>query len=70
MPHKETMVLVLSRKIGEEIVIDDRITIKIVDIEGPKIKIGVSAPRDMPVHRKEVHEMIHIRDAARSPVTG
>lgn len=50
--------LVLSRKKNEAIVINDEIVITIVDINGDKIRFGIDAPRDVPVHRKEVWEAI------------
>lgn len=50
--------LVLSRKKDEVIVIGDTIKIMIVDIQGDKVRIGIEAPKDVSVHRKEVHEAI------------
>jgi carbon storage regulator len=50
--------LILSRKPGESIVIDGRITVKIVRLDGDTIKLGISAPLDIPVHRQEVYEEI------------
>ena len=50
--------LILSRKSGESIVIDGRIHVKIVRVEGDVVKIGVQAPADIPVHRKEVYDEI------------
>ena len=50
--------LVLSRKIGESIVIDGRIHVKIVRVEGEVVKIGIEAPMDVPVHRLEVYQEI------------
>jgi carbon storage regulator len=50
--------LILSRKTNESIVIDGRITVKIVRIEGDVVKLGVEAPADVPVHRQEVYEEI------------
>jgi carbon storage regulator len=51
-------VLVLSRKKGESIVIDDRIKIMVVHIIGDRIRIGVEAAKEIPVHRLEVYEAI------------
>jgi len=48
--------LVLSRKVGEEIVIDDHIHITVVEIKGGKVRIGVCAPKDVVVDRQEIHE--------------
>lgn len=50
--------LVLSRKRDEAIVIGDCIKIVIVDIRGDKVRIGVEAPQDVPVHRREVQDAI------------
>lgn len=46
--------LVLSRKLGEKIVIGDNITITIVDIDRGKIRLGIEAPRDVPIFRQEL----------------
>lgn len=48
--------LVLSRKLNEEIVIDKRIVVTVVSIVGNMVKLGVSAPRDVTVDRKEIHD--------------
>ncbi len=50
--------LILSRKSGESIVIDGRIHVKIIRVEGDTVKVGVVAPADVPVHRLEVYEEI------------
>jgi carbon storage regulator len=50
--------LILSRKLGESIVIDGRITVKIVRLEGDIVKLGIDAPLEVPVHRQEVYEEI------------
>lgn len=50
--------LVLSRKKNESIVINNDITIVVVEIRGDKVRLGVEAPKDVPVHRKEVYEAI------------
>lgn len=50
--------LVLSRKRDQSIMIGDDIEIVIVDIKGEQVKIGIRAPRDVVIHRKEVYEEI------------
>lgn len=56
--------LVLSRKLGEVIKVGDDITIKIVEIRGDKVKIGIEAPRNLPVHREEVYREIQAEKAS------
>ncbi|MGV3606844.1 MAG: carbon storage regulator CsrA [Planctomycetaceae bacterium] len=50
--------LVLSRKKNESIVINNDITIVVVEIRGDKVRLGVEAPKEVPVHRQEVFEAI------------
>lgn len=50
--------LILSRKLGESIVIDGRITVKVVRLEGDTVKLGIAAPMEVPVHRQEVYDEI------------
>ena len=50
--------LVLSRKKNESIKINDDITIVVVDIRGDKVRLGIEAPAEVPVHRDEVYEAI------------
>jgi carbon storage regulator len=50
--------LVLSRKVNETIIINDNIVITVVDIRGDKVRLGIEAPKDVPVHRQEVYEAI------------
>ena len=50
--------LVLYRKKNESIVINDDITIVVVEIRGDKVRLGVEAPKEVPVHRNEVYEAI------------
>ena len=50
--------LVLSRKKNESIVINDDISIVVVEIRGDKVRLGVEAPKEVPVHRREVYDAI------------
>lgn len=56
--------LVLSRKKNESIVINNDITIVVVEIRGDKVRLGVEAPKEVPVHRREVYDAIRRNDAA------
>ena len=60
--------LVLSRMRDESIVIGDGITVTIVDIRGDKVRLGIEAPQEVPVHRQEVYEAIK-RDGQRRQTT-
>jgi carbon storage regulator len=67
-------VLILSRKLNESIVIDGRITVKVLRVEGEVVKLGIAAPPDVPVHRQELYEEIQrsnqqalTRDRATAP---
>ncbi len=50
--------LVLSRQRDESIIIGDNIVITIVDIRGDKVRLGIEAPKEVPVHRQEVYDAI------------
>jgi len=56
--------LVLSRKKNESIVINDDITIVVVEIRGDKVRLGVEAPKEVPVHRREVFDAIRRNEGA------
>lgn len=59
--------LVLSRKKNESIVIDNDITIVVVEIRGDKVRLGVEAPKEVPVHRREVFDAIHRDEQGKKP---
>ena len=50
--------LVLSRKKNESVVVSDDVVITVVEIRGDKVRLGIEAPKEMPVHRKEVFDAI------------
>ena len=59
--------LVLSRKKNESIVINNDITVTVVEIRGDKVRLGIVAPKEVPVHRQEVYEAIHGKPAGTEP---
>jgi carbon storage regulator len=62
--------LVLSRQRDESIMIGDNIVVTIVDIRGDKVRLGINAPTEIPVHRQEVYEAIqreNLRSARMDP---
>jgi carbon storage regulator len=50
--------LILSRKAGEKIVIGNDVTIEVVDVRSDRVRLGISAPKDVSVHREEVYQAI------------
>jgi len=50
--------LVLARKVGQSIVINDNIQILVIEVRGDQVRLGIEAPRSIPVHRKELLEQI------------
>jgi len=50
--------LVLSRQRDESIMIGDNVEIIIVDVRGDKVRLGITAPKDIPVHRREIYDAI------------
>jgi len=48
--------LVLSRRVGEEIIINDNVRVTVVAVKGDRVRLGIVAPRDVTVDRSEVHE--------------
>jgi carbon storage regulator len=57
-----SVMLVLSRQRDETIIIGDNIEVTVVDIRGDKVRLGITAPKDISVHRKEVYEDEHPLD--------
>ena len=63
--------LVLTRRAGESIVIADDVEVTILSIDGQKVRVGVRAPGDVPVHRKEIYLEIRAQaDEARAADDG
>jgi len=62
--------LVLSRKINQSIMVGDNVRIVVVAVDRDQVKLGIEAPRDIPVHRSEIYEEIQRtnQSAAASPV--
>ncbi len=60
--------LVLSRQRDESIVIGDKVVVTIVDIRGDKVRLGIQAPGEIPVHRQEVYEAIQRENRKGDPL--
>ena len=50
--------LILTRKVGETLMIGDEIEVTILSLKGNQVRIGVNAPKDVPVHREEIYDRI------------
>jgi carbon storage regulator len=60
--------LVLSRKKNESIVINNDVIVTVVEIRGDKVRLGIVAPKEVPVHRQEVFDAIHGKEAVAEPI--
>jgi carbon storage regulator len=61
--------LVLTRKLGESIAIDDHIKIRVVQIKGKQVRLGIEAPKDTKIHREEVYAAIQDQNQQSSQVS-
>ena len=50
--------LILTRRVGEKLVIGENVTVTVLGVKGNQVRIGIDAPRDVTVHREEVYERI------------
>lgn len=66
-PKDVIPMLVLSRKRNESIVIGDDVVVRVIEVRGDKVRLGIEAPREISVHRKEVFDAIHNRDGVDAP---
>lgn len=62
--------LVLTRKLGESIAIDDHIKVVVVQIKGKQVRLGIQAPKETKIHREEVYAAIQEqnKEAAKAPI--
>ena len=50
--------LILTRRVGESVMLGDEVTITVLSVKGNQVRVGVNAPRHAPVHREEIYERI------------
>ncbi|MCF2642418.1 MAG: carbon storage regulator CsrA [Lachnospiraceae bacterium] len=62
--------LALTRKKGESLVINNNVEITVLEVRGEQVKIGISAPKEVPIYRKEVYTQIQDENTAASSVEG
>lgn len=58
--------LILTRRVGESLMIGDEITVTVLGVKGNQVRIGVNAPRDVAVHREEIYDRIKDDDKGNS----
>ena len=56
--------LILTRRIGETVMIGDKVTVTVLSVNGNQVRIGVNAPKEVEVHREEVYERVQAERAA------
>ena len=54
--------LILTRRVGETLVIDDAIEVTVLGVKGNQVRLGIKAPKDVTIHREEVYQRIHQDD--------
>lgn len=59
--------LILTRKVGETLVIGDDVTVTVLGVKGNQVRIGVDAPRDVTVHREEIAQRVRQQNGAAPP---
>lgn len=59
--------LILTRRVGESIMIGDNVTVTVLGIKGNQVRIGVNAPKAVTVHREEVYQRIQLENAGENP---
>ena len=76
LERKEQTMLILTRRVGETVMIGDSVTVTILGVKGNQVRVGVNAPKEIAVHREEIYERIKREEqaaggtAVRRPISG
>ncbi len=60
--------LVLSRNIGERIIINDNIIVKIIGVQGAQVRLSIEAPREIPIFREEIYSLVKAQEAPEASI--
>lgn len=60
--------LILTRRVGESLMIEDDVTVTVLGVKGNQVRIGVNAPRNKAVHREEIYRQLQVGDERPQPV--
>ncbi len=58
--------LILTRRVGETLMIGDEVTVTVLGVKGNQVRLGINAPKDVSVHREEIYQRIKAEQAAAS----
>jgi carbon storage regulator len=62
--------LILTRRVGETVMIGNEVTVTVLGVKGNQVRIGVNAPKDVAVHREEIYERIKREEDGEAPTPG
>ena len=62
--------LILTRRVGETLMIGDSVTVTVLGVKGNQVRIGLTAPKDVAVHREEIYQRIQRGEDASTPASG